>query len=199
MCKCLPVLRLSPAMMRFCICISPICGREREGIWRANKSHFQQSMCILRASVAAVGFRRRADGRSDAEQGAKGRRRSCREREERGDRLGERRRTRMRRHQRRLRSRAARLGPTANPAATVPTPTHPPQQHQRPQGWPRERRRSAESRRLGAGRAPTASPFIITVGLLRCLHLSSTAERICIELKGQRRRGRADLRRRVLH
>jgi hypothetical protein len=62
-------------MMRFCICISPIRSRESEGIRRANKSHFTRSMCILRASAAAVGSRRRADGRrSEAEQGAKGRR-----------------------------------------------------------------------------------------------------------------------------
>jgi hypothetical protein len=94
--------------------------------------------------------------------------------------------------------------PPQIPPPRSPTPTHPSPQHQRPPkgdtGTRRngERRRSEESRRSGAGRAPTARPFIIAACVLRRLHLSSTAGRICIELKGQRRLGRADLRHCVL-
>jgi hypothetical protein len=101
--------------MWFCICISPICDRERGGIRRANKSHFQQSMCILRTSATTICSLCQAEGRSKAEQGANVRRRSHRrrrrhrgrEREGADRERGRRTRRRRRRHQWQLRSRAA--------------------------------------------------------------------------------------------
>jgi hypothetical protein len=86
-----------------------------------------------------------------------------------------RRRTTRMRHQWRLRSRAARLGPTTDPAVTIPNPNRPAAAAPAPararhghtrrqgEGWPRGRRRSEEGRCSGAGRAPTRAPFIIAV------------------------------------
>jgi hypothetical protein len=77
-------------MMRFCICISPICGREGGGhptrkqeLLPAVDVHLTDRPRQL-IPVAAVGSCRRAEGRSEAEQGAEARRRSRRGREREG-------------------------------------------------------------------------------------------------------------------